>query len=98
MQGIDVTKKPWANISSTFSHYNIDHTAWKVFKYGVFSGPYFSAFGPEKTPYLDTFHAVSFVRPDWLWWCHTCTEGKLRSELLKFKLENCVCFKSGIPE
>ena len=23
-----------------------------------FSGPYFSVFGPEKTPYLDTFHAV----------------------------------------
>ena len=50
-------------------------TAWKVSKYGVLSGPYFSAFGlnterlvfrpnaekygPEKTPYLDTFHAVS---------------------------------------
>ena len=37
-------------------------------KYGTFSGPYFPAFGlnspnvvkygPEKTPYLDTFHAV----------------------------------------
>ena len=27
-------------------------------KYEVFSGPYFLAFGPEKTPYLDTFHAV----------------------------------------
>ena len=34
-------------------------------KYGVFSGPYFSVFGlnaekygQEKTPYLDTFHAV----------------------------------------
>ena len=34
-------------------------------KYGVFSGPYFAVFGlntgkyePEKTPYLDTFHAV----------------------------------------
>ena len=33
-------------------------TAWKVSKYGVFSGPYFIAFGPEKTPYLDTFHKV----------------------------------------
>ena len=35
-------------------------------KYGVFSGPYFPVFspntgkyGPEKTPYLDTFHAVN---------------------------------------
>ena len=42
------------------------HTAWKVFKYGVFSGLYFPVFspntgkyGPEKTPYLDTFHTVS---------------------------------------
>ena len=37
----------------------------KVSKYGVFSGPYFPVFelntekyGPEKTPYLDTFHAL----------------------------------------
>ena len=40
-------------------------TAWKVSKYWVFSGSYFPVFspntgkyGPEKTPYLDTFHAV----------------------------------------
>ena len=40
-------------------------TARKVSKYGVFSGPYFPVFrlntekyGPEKTPYLDTFDAV----------------------------------------
>ena len=40
-------------------------TAWKVSKYGVISGPYFPVFelntgkyGPEITPYLDTFHAV----------------------------------------
>ena len=39
--------------------------AWKVSKYGVFSAPYFPVFGqntrkygPEKTPYLDTFHVV----------------------------------------
>ena len=44
------------------------HTAWKVSKYGIFSGPYFPVFsqktakyGPEKTPYLDTFHAVRAV-------------------------------------
>ena len=37
------------------------YAAWKVSKYGVFSGPYFPVFGlntgkcgPEKTPYLDT--------------------------------------------
>ena len=38
-------------------------------KYGVFSGPYFPVFspnagnyGPEKTPYLDNFHAVHVGR------------------------------------
>ena len=46
-------------------------TAWKVSKYGAFSGPYFPVlgsnteiygkygkYGPEKAPYLDTFHTV----------------------------------------
>ena len=40
-------------------------TVWKVFKYGVFPGPYFTVFGlnngkhgPEKTPYQDAFHAL----------------------------------------
>ena len=33
--------------------------ASKVSKYGVFSGPYFPAFGPEKNPYLDTFQGVN---------------------------------------
>ena len=40
-------------------------TIWKVSKYGAISGPYFPVFalntekyGPEITPYLDTFHAV----------------------------------------
>ena len=48
------------------------NTAWKVSKYGVFSGLYFPAFGlntdqnvekygPEKTPYLDTFHTVEEI-------------------------------------
>ena len=42
------------------------YTAWNVPKYGVISGPYFSVFspntgkyGPEITPYLDTFHAMA---------------------------------------
>ena len=33
-------------------------TAWKASEYGVFSGPYFPVFGPEKIPHLDTFHTV----------------------------------------
>ena len=43
-------------------------------KYGVISGPYFPVFspktgkyGPEITPYLDTFHGViaSFIQIEW---------------------------------
>ena len=47
---------------------NTSSTAWKVSKYVVFSGPYFPVFspntgkyGPETTPYLDTFHAVKIL-------------------------------------
>ena len=32
--------------------------AWKVSKYGVFSGPNTGKYGPEKTPCLETFPAV----------------------------------------
>ena len=31
---------------------------WRVSKYGVISGPNTGNYGPEITPYLDTFHAV----------------------------------------
>ena len=48
---------------------NTIHNAWKVAKYGAFSGLYFPAYspntikdGPEKTPYLDTFHAVLSIQ------------------------------------
>ena len=34
------------------------NTAWKVSKYGVFSGPNTGKYGSEKIPYLDTFHPV----------------------------------------
>ena len=43
-------------------------TAWKVSKYGVFSGPYFPVFSPitgkyglKKTSYLDAFHTVNIL-------------------------------------
>ena len=47
----------------------IKGTALKVPKYKVLSGPYFPVFeldtgkyGPEKTPYLDTFQAVRYTK------------------------------------
>ena len=57
------------NISeSSENHLVPPFTAWKVSQYGFFSGPYFPVFGlnigkyrPEKTPYLDTFHAVFLI-------------------------------------
>ena len=49
------------------------NTAWKVSKYGVFSGPYFPViglstgkYGLEKTPYFDTFHAVKVLKFSYL--------------------------------
>ena len=44
--------------NSWMTHFPQYGTAWKVSKYGIFAGPYFPAFGPEITPYLDTFHTV----------------------------------------
>ena len=42
---------------------------WIVSKYGVVSGPYFPVlglntgkYGPEITPYLDTFHAAQLFK------------------------------------
>ena len=50
-------------------------------KYGVFSGPYFPVFspntgkyGPEKTPHLDIFHAVSYTL-DWGDWMITLSQS-----------------------
>ena len=50
---------------SIFAFNQLNYTTWKVSKYGVFSGLYFPIFGPntgkygpQKAPYLDTFHAV----------------------------------------
>ena len=55
-------------------------TVWKESKYGVFSGPYFPIFGlntekygPEKTPYLDTFHGAWGTSDTYLEPCQTVT-------------------------
>ena len=67
--------KTFSNLTSLLNPKMISFTVWNVSIYGVFSCPYFPAFGlnaeylsvfcpnlvkygPEKTPYLDTFHAV----------------------------------------
>ena len=56
---------------------SVSSTVWKVSKNGVISGPYFpirekisvfspntGKYGPEISPYLDTFHAVQRVGYD----------------------------------
>ena len=58
-------------------HFLATPTAWKVSKYGAISGLYFPVlvlktgkYGPEITPYLDTFQAVTcFSKVSWfsLW-------------------------------
>ena len=65
----------WLNDASLFKRvYLIQglelfyNSAQKVSKYGIFSGPYFPVFelntgkyGPDKTPYLDTFYALEVL-------------------------------------
>ena len=41
----------------------ITSAAFKVSKYGVFSCPNTGKYGPEKTPFWDTFHAVISYHP-----------------------------------
>ena len=64
---INILSNPLKTLSFNIS------VALKVSKYRVFSGPYFPVFGlnteiysvhlrPEKTPHLDTFHAVFVSR------------------------------------
>ena len=47
---------------------SVNNTEWKAVKHGVSSGPYFPVYspnmgkcGPEKTPYMDTFHEVQMT-------------------------------------
>ena len=64
----------WLFLGMTYLHkiqISRRFTAWKVSRYKVFSSPYFPTFrlntgkyGPEKTSYLYTFHAVI----DWVTW------------------------------
>ena len=66
--------------------------AWKVSEYGAFSVPYFPVFGlntgkygPEKTPNLDTFHAVirrKVMLPFWWIRANTLHMFVLRQNLL----------------
>ena len=69
--------KVLVNLSNRKSWHRI--TAWKVSKYGIFSGPYFPGkfstntgkYGPEKTPYLDIFCAMYLeVFPRMMKWEH----------------------------
>ena len=64
-KGFFLVKTDFLDISDNVLKLEKTLTPVKVSKYGVFSGPYFPVFGlntgkygSEKTPYLDTFHAV----------------------------------------
>ena len=61
------------NLCHTYVLITLLDTAWKESKYGVISGPYFAVFdlntvkyGPEITPYLDSFHVVIQLGKDTL--------------------------------
>ena len=60
-------------------------------KYRVFSGLYFPVFGPEKTPYLDTFHAVHYPSPYEREVRHYQKRNvdQFRQAIIEFPWENC---------
>ena len=72
----------------------------EVSKCGVFSGPYFPVFipntekyGPGKTPYLDTFHAVGKLHPR----KRMDKKGKNDDFIYKYQLKKtCGMFKSSL--
>ena len=74
-------------------------TVWKVSKYGVFSGPYFPAFGPEKNPYLDTFYTVYISE---LWASElvliSCVRLSHRKDTQSVKSAWSICIQSLQPE
>ena len=51
---------PWSSVlvQKITLAFTFTHTAWKVSRWGVFFVPNTGKYRPEKTPYLDTFHAV----------------------------------------
>ena len=49
------------DLSTHFMRLAYKGTALNVSKYEVFFGPYFPVFGPDKTRYLDPFHAVKNI-------------------------------------
>ena len=67
-------------------------TTWKVSKYGIYSGPYFPIFklntgkcGPEKTPYLETFHTVYILYCKVVWELCYITKSNLKPKFLPWK-------------
>ena len=65
----------------------MDITALKVSKYHVFCGPYIPVFGlnsekygPEKAPYLETFHAVYSMSTVWTFHCKENKHDEYRGE------------------
>ena len=50
--------KAMKNENLVTNHFYNVSTARRVSKYGVLSGPITAKYGPEKIPYLNTFHGV----------------------------------------
>ena len=47
-------------------------------KYVIFTGPYFPVFGPQKTPYWDTLHAVHLLKKKQSRGCKVLRQKKLK--------------------
>ena len=83
--------KYWLHFSTVNSSFSLGPlNTWKVSKYRLLSGPNTGKYGPEKTPYLDTFNAIPKMKMIvwWLLWEFNC------KWLYLVKMKNgCVTFR-----
>ena len=93
-----------ANIKPTFRmtcELDVNFTAWKVPKYGVFSDPITGKYGPEKTPDWEIFYAVLWLTGKFWksWQFFHCGELDLRSLLYTFiKFETLLAYQSWVVQ
>ena len=72
-------------------------TAWKVSKYGVFSGLNAGKYGREKTPYLETFQTVCSYIPNSVFRIQSnIWNGAFCDNSLRLKTVNYFCKKLNV--
>ena len=71
------------------------NTAWKKSKYGVLSGTNTGKYGPDKTPYLDTFHAMKVAVNSKHYYEYQCSCNFLIINIFRWR-QNWFWFSHGL--